>query len=267
MYTLVGGQALSHWFPDAPMTSDWDYFTPCEVGSEPEHPGGILDVFEDPRLGTWNWGEIATPDELYTIKVSHMFWQPNKSDKLWDKHFSRLIFIQRKGAKLIRPLYDILLPIWKQQYNKKSEPNLTKNKAEFFKDAVVRKYDHDSLHDSVAYRVLSSGVHQPWFELILKPGSEVDVDWNMFQLLTPDAQLEMIREEIYVTALERLIIPADYNYDPRKAYHWALRRCITSLFKNEWALWIVTHLDELRRPDVDFVQRHRDNAHLLIPNP
>lgn len=258
MYTLVGSRAMKQHFPDAREPLDWDYFSRCTVGSEPVHTGGRLDVFEHPML-SWNFGTVATPDELYTIKISHLFWVVS-DNKTWDKHMGDIIFLQRKGCVFIRELYDILFPIWKQHHQgRKTNTNMTST--QFFGDAVQRKYVHDSLHETVKYDAL------PMYQYLLKEGSEVDCSWDKFSNdLTHSGKLNLMREEVYVTALERLIIPSNYEYSPRAAYHWALRRTLTSLMKNEWSLWIALHLDELRRPDVDYVQRHRDNSHLLILN-
>ena len=129
----------------------------------------------------------------------------------------------------------------------------------FFDDAVQRKYDHDSLHHSVAY------YDRPLFEQILRDGSDVAVDNKKFWAMDFDTQIKLVREEIYATALERIVIPRDYDVSPRWAYHWAVRRTATSLFKGEWALFLMRHLDLLMKPDINYVQRHLDHADRLIP--
>ncbi len=266
MIMLVGSRAMRNYFPDArdPSASDWDHF--CDTESE----AGILRAThlhtKTPDIKVhknfkylYNASQIASPVMQYTIKVSHMFWVPNDHAPTWNKHMSDCIFYQRKGIEFDRRDYELLKPVWEEHYNtKKTNTNQTKQK--FFDDAVVRKYDHDSLHLTVSYQT------DPLYLYVLKPGSTVDCDWGKFSEMHHDLQIKMIREEIYVTALERLIIPSDYTYNARVAYQWALMKCITSLFKNEWSLWIVLHLDELRKPDCDYVQRHLDRKHMLVLN-
>lgn len=264
MLTLIGSAAAKHWFPDFREPKDRDFHSPnhCEVISIED--GGIrLDVFTDERLGAWNWGAIATPEELYTMKVSHSFWEIGRNvmerQANWNKHMSDVVFFQRKGVEFNRELYDILKPIWKDLHGKKIT-SLAQNADNFFgRDAVVRIYDHDSIHDSVAYN------DKPLYESILVPGEEVMVDsTKFFDGMDYATQLQLVREEVYATALERILIPKDYKHSPRAAYAWALRRTITSLFKGEWALWAVLNYDVLAVPDVDYMQRHLDNKHKLI---
>lgn len=254
--TLIGSRAMRHWFPDAREPGrDWDYHGP--TGSLWASEDTPIDLFTDERLAAWNWGPIATPDELYTLKISHAFWEIN-GPREWDKHAADTIFLERKGAKLIRDLYDILVPIWKERY-RRNPTNLNQSAGDFFNDAVDRKYDHDSLHESVAYG------DRPLYESILKDGSDVAVDNSKFWAMDFDTQIMLVREEIYATALERILIPNNYKGSPRAAYVWALRRTVISLFKGEWALFVMLHLDRLMAPDCDYMQRHLDNQHRLIP--
>ncbi|MGO2860624.1 MAG: DUF7275 domain-containing protein [Brevibacterium sp.] len=261
MLTLIGSRAMRHWFPDArEPKGDWDYHSPEPAAEMPEGmppPLGVrFDIFEESRLGAWEWGPVATPSELYTMKISHSFWEINGPES-WNKHAADIVFLERKGAVLIRELHDILRPIWKERY-KRNPTNLEQNASMFFADAVDRKYDHDSLHASVAY------FDSPLFERILRDGSDVAVDNAKFWAMDFETQIKLVREEIYATALERIVIPRDYKVSPRWAYHWAVRRTATSLFKGEWALFLMKNLDLLMKPDIDYVQRHQDQADRLI---
>jgi hypothetical protein len=263
MLTLIGSTAAKHWFEDFRTPKDTDYHSDQHL-TWTEKVTFDGDVFVDHRLGAWDWGKpagplrVATPEELYTMKVSHAFWEINHDVYNWNKHMSDVIFFQRKDVKFIRELYDILLPIWKELHAPK-RTSLSQNKENFFKDAVDRIYDHDSIHASIAY-----GDH-PLYEDILVPGEEVAVDSSkFFNDMDYETQLKCVREEVYATALERILIPNEYKGSPGAAYAWALRRTITSLFKGEWALWAVLNYDTLARPDCDYRQRHLDNIDKLI---
>lgn len=254
--TLIGSRAMAMHCPDARTPSgDWDYHSDEPVRFR--FLGERWDVFVDPRLGAWSWRAIATLDELYTLKISHSFWEINGSDN-WNKHAADIIFLERKGASFLRPLYDILLPIWKERY-KRNPTNLNQSAARFFDDAVNRKYDHDSVHESIAYG------ERPLFESILREGSDVAVDNEKFWAMDHATQIRLVREEIYATALERKLIPHVYKGSPRAAYHWALRRTATSLFKGEWALFLMLNLDELMKPDCNYMARHLESTQKLRP--
>ena len=235
--TLIGSRAMKKWFPDArEPNGDWDWQCENQWEGRRAQPsiagprdwdfpeGSRHEMFRDERLAQWPcWTDVATPHELYTMKISHSFWEINGPAN-WNKHASDIIFLSRKGCEFKRRLYDILLPIWKEKY-KKHQTNTKLQKEEFFADAVVRKYDHDSLHASVAY-----GDH-PLYEDILLPGETVAVDSDKFWAMDFETQLKTVREEIYATALERILIPGNYLGSPSAAYWWALRRTATSLFK------------------------------------
>lgn len=265
MYTFVGSTAMKFHYPDFREPKDIDLLMSDDKHDivrllKESNPDAKVDAFIDERLAQWDWNYFATPDEMLTLKISHSFWEINRSSQNWDKHASDIRFLQRNGAQFIRELYDILLPIWKERYGKK-QVNLNKKANDFFADAVNRKYDHDSVHESVAY---TPG--HALYKNILKEGSDVLVDNDKFWALDLDEQLQLrtVREEIYATALERILIPKDYKSSPRGAYWWALRRTATSLFKGEWALFLMLHLDELAVPDMDYMQQHLDNQDQLI---
>jgi len=213
--------------------------------------GGLVDFFENRRPGqAW-----PTKDELFTIKASHAGWELRNGS--WDKHMSDLVALKQAGAKLQEDQFARLYKVWEDVHGKK-QLKLQKGKDDFFTDAVVRIYDHDSIHASVAYG------DEPMYVQTLKPGSEVDVDMAYIKAMPFDEQIKLFREEVYATALERKVIPSNYTISPRKAYAWALRRTITSLTKGWSSKFLILNYDIMRTPDCDYVQRHLDNKDRLI---
>lgn len=246
---LIGSRAMGHWFDDARDPHDTDYFS--------DHPIDGAEVFWHPRFNDYEWsGEIASPAELYTIKVSHAFWF--HGDRKWWKHMYDVRFFQTHGVnEVITELYDILYQIWEERHGKK-KAFLNVPADEFFNPNVDRKYDHDSIHRSVAYH------DSPLFERILKDGHEVMVDESKFWSLSEEDRFRLVREEVYATALERILIPKDYIPSPRAAYNWAMRKTITSFSKGWFPKFIVLNWSELYKPDVDYVKVHLDNKDRLI---
>lgn len=256
MHIVIGSRAIKHHFPDFPREpKDYDYFT-----SLVDDSSIAGDAFYHEKLVEW-FGEydndVATPDELYTIKLSHAFWElPNGS---WNKHMADLMFLKGKGCQAVEPLYKLLYDIWTDKHGSK-KMDLTKEADNFFADAVQRKYDHDSLHYSVAY---TPG--KPMYELALKDGHSVDMDMKKVWSWSFEDQVKLFREEVYATALERIVVPRNYRVSPGLAYHWALRRTITSLTKGTSARFIAENYDTFHRPDFDYVKHHQANKHFLIP--
>lgn len=252
MKILIGSQALRWWFPDSREPHDVDYFSTEKI------PGA--ETFWHPSLNDYVWqyeeAGVATPEELYTIKASHAFWF--HGDRKWWKHMHDVKFIQNKGhGIIIEPLYDILYGIWEERHGKK-KAFLNVPADEFFNPNVDRIYDHDSIHRSIAY------YDSPLFERILKDGHEVMVDESKFLDMPLDDRFKLVREEVYATALERILIPNNYVPSPRAAYNWAIRKTITDFSKGWFPRFIVLNWSELYKPDVDYMRVHLENKDRLI---
>lgn len=259
-YIVIGSTALHRMFPDESREpKDLDLF--CDFASKNPKDNPDQDIFWDDRLYEW-FGPLeqrdVTLDELYTVKVSHAQWDI-KNDT-WAKHMADILFLQSKGAKLIMPLHDILYKIWIDKHGAKQ---MTFSESdEFFDDAVVRKYDHDSLHESVAY-----GDHALYIDYLL-PGRSVAMDMGKVWASDHDTLVRLFREEIYATALERIVVPRDYRVSPGYAYQWALRRTITSLTKGRSARWLIENFKDFKSPNDqygdNYVARHHRKADKLI---
>ncbi len=246
MKTLVGSLAMHQYFNDFRDVRDVDFFSDTKVDG--------AETFYHSALEQWNWGPVATTNELYTIKVSHAFWNLHGT---WNKHMNDILFLQDKDARFIQPLFDILYPIWEERYGKK-KANLNAQPEDFFNKNVHRVYDHDSIHRSIAY------YDRPLFESILRDGHDVMVDRAKFEALPYTDKLKLVREEVYATALERQLIPSGYKSSPRAAYNWAMMKTVTSFSKGWFPLFIVQNYSDLYKPDVQYVQVHKKNSDRLV---
>lgn len=249
MKILIGSTAMQAYpcWSDR-QAKDIDYFTDKNTQGDNFFHSKLLDYFGDVE-------RTASMDELYTIKMSHIFWDLRNGS--WEKHARDIMIMQKENVELIPELYKLLYSVWEEVHGKK-KANLSQMAKDFFNDKVVRIYEHDSIHDSVAY------YDAPLYERILKDGEEVKVDKSKFDAMPYEDKLKLTREEIYATALERLIIPSNYTYSPRRAYAWALRRTTTSLARGWFALFIAENLEKLWAPDVNYVQAHKEKSHKLI---
>lgn len=249
-HVLVGSTAAKFYFPQWREPKDKDVFTPMTDPRE--------DAFWHPKLALyWPSGRfIATPDELYTIKLSHSYWELKNGS--WLKHITDAMLLKREGAQLVPELHALLYQIWEEKHGVK-RVDLDMDKASFFDDAVPRKYDHDSVHYSVAYG------DAPMYEKVLKNNAEVGVSMAKIKALPFEDCVKLFREEIYATALERKVIPSNYRGSPGAAYQWALRRTMTSLTKGWSATFIADNYEVFRKPDMDYVQHHRSKSNQLIP--
>ena len=124
---------------------------------------------------------------------------------------------------------------------------------------MKRKYDHDSVHYSVAY-----GDH-PIYEDVFVPGANIAMDMAAIKALPFDQQVRLYREEIYATALERWVIPSNYTISPTMAYARAYQKTVTNLTKGWSARFLVENYGVFRKADMDYVGHHKSKSHHLIP--
>lgn len=249
---IIGSWALNH-------ILDKVVREPKDIDVFEDGPDDLSDCFWHDRFYDWlapDEHRTATLDELYTIKVSHSYWEINGASN-WQKHINDAELLKRAGAKLDPVLHKLLYSVWEEKHGTK-RVDLNMEKDSFFQDNVVRKYDHDSIHESVAYG------DRPMYEKVLKDGSSVAVDMTKLKMLDFEEQVKLFKEEIFATALERIMIPSDYTASPSRAYYWALRRTVTSLTKGWSATFIVDNFDRFRKPDPGYVARHLKNKHRLI---
>src|SRR6187402_3166620 len=243
MALIIGSTAMNYWFADSREMHDLDYFgdpadTPAFVRHNSQadgfwHPGFKGTVLDVPGA------VMATPDQLYTIKVSHAYWTLDNGS--WDKHMCDILTLRSKGAKLIPELHKLLYPVWVEKHGTK-KMTLAKSSGMFFADAVTRIYDHDSIHRSVARR------DHALYEEFLIPGESVNMDMRQVWASEHSKIVEMFREEIAATALERWLIPTNYKFSPGLAWKLGLKKTITSLTKGRSALFLVENFREFMLP-------------------
>ena len=244
---IIGSEAIGKYIPGFRKPKDLDLFT--------DEPGKIGDCFWHPKFDDWCLGSrYASLNELLTIKLSHAAWDVGS----WEKHMDDIVELQVHGAEVIEPLYDMLYSVWEERHGAKVV-NLDQDKEEFFSDAVRRTYDHDSIHCTVAYG------DRPLYEQFIAEGNSVLMDMKKVWAADYRTQVNLFREEVLATALERLVIPSGYTYSPGKAYRWALKRTITSLTKGRSSRFMAENYHQFRKPDPDYVERHKSRAHLLVP--
>lgn len=250
---IIGSTALRHHFPDQRVPKDLDQFIPPETNCPWVSENFWHDRLEQYANREW-WDSLhyGSPDELYTIKVSHSYWEIGNT---WGKHIRDVQFLKANGATLIPEFHDILYGIWEDKHGPKKMRFMDKDS--FFEDAVHRVYDHDSIHDSVAYN------DEALYKQTLNREGHTAVDMSYIKGMPFEDQIKLYREEVCATALERIMIPAGYKGSAGAAYLWALRRTITSLTKGWSARFIVTNYEHFCKP-CDYLERHLANRERLI---
>lgn len=187
---------------------------------------------------------IPTADALLTIKLSHFQW-----DIHWEKTKLDILHMKDLGCTNIPILYNKLVAHWKGIHGNKEFLSLDKSKKDFFNDFVSYKYDHDYLHEVVAYP------NNPVYTKCLKDGADVLIDKKKFDRLPFELKVKMFREEITVIAYERYLLNKRFTGGVLKAYQMALKKTITNLTK-EWASdFLVLNIEEFIKPDYDMFNK------------
>lgn len=263
MFIIVGNMAVQNATKPWRTPKDFDVFVDStgENAFLPLVPTDYkVDTLVLDNLSSYAWSEpngYASLDELYTIKVSHSYWKLKNGT--WDKHLFDIVQLKNRGAVLIEELHALLYAHWEVKHGKK-KANLELSPDEFFNPNVNRKYEHDSIHASVAYYQEEG----PLFNRILRDNHQVAVDKSKFDALTHEDKLKLVREEVYATALERILIPKNYEANRLFAYNYALTQTITSYTKGWFPKFILDNYNDLRKPDTDYIKWHLDNEDKLI---
>lgn len=244
---LIGSKAAKHWFPDFREPKDTDIMSIAPIqGAETKW----CNAFEI-LVNKYNC-EIAPPSLLYTIKLSHFFWDgPN-----WDKTAWDICFFQSKKVKYIQEDFELLYKQWEIIHGKK-RAYLDKSNDDFFKDGVNRVFVHDSIHEAMAFYEL------PLYTKLKHNKDKAVIAKDLFDALSYEDKVKLVKEEAFVTALERFVIPNDYNYHPVLAYHKALKLLLVSMTKGFFAEFIAKNWLDIRQiQGYDYVGKFRNAVSL-----
>jgi len=226
---LIGSSAIKHHYPDFKrIPKDHDYAVSTKTKSTKS-----IEYLYNPIIGDKEG--IASPDLLYTLKISHVIgWDIN-----WDKHMFDIQFLKNKGCKLDYDLFQKLYEFWNinNGFNNRSDLNMTSE--EFFNNALKTPHDY--------YHTLLNPY--PIYQKILKDGAQVDVCQDKFNKLSFDEKCDLVREEVMVMAYERY-----KNYHYMKAYIMMLKKFIISHAPIWEAIFIIENFITLHKPKFNYIE-------------
>lgn len=201
-------------------------------------PSEILNLFSEETKKT----RVASLEDLLAIKMSHFGW-----DIFWKKHKQDILLIKKftKG-KYNERLYLALKEYWKGIHGRKDFLSLYKDKDAFFDDFVPKQYEHDYLHELVAFP------DPPLYISCLKEGHDVFIDSSKWQSLPRERKIRMMKEEIAVIALERWLIPTLSKqknvFTIQQAWNKSLHKTVTRLTKGIFCDFMVENIEEFLFP-------------------
>jgi hypothetical protein len=238
MNVLIGSRALHFWHPELPIkdSTDWDVISPTPIEGTEWHDPKILnnkamvDTFTTRNIIQFNEIPlyVMSMSGLAIIKRSHL-WRSFKFPShitQYHKHGLQRAFKNLDNLQVNNhgPLdfYNERLKLTHEAFPV-NYPKLNKPKDEFFLDAVVRDYDHDLIHELVAY------YKRPLYTRMQKTDPDtVWCDVNLWKSLSWYDKCRCVAEECMVTAIERFIIPKS-NIPYRYAYMKSLDKVCTTM--------------------------------------
>lgn len=224
---IFGSTAIKFWFPQyTKIPKDLDYIIECIPKNKEPNTEYYKNNATDYILSINTHDTYVDADLLYTIKVSHLAWEP-KNGK-WFKHVSDVIFLQKMGCKLNHEVYQMLYKEWEILHGSKSHISLNKATEMFFKDGVRRQYDHDWLHDYFKVSVV------PAYTRALVSDNSPLMSETKFNTLPHYYQLLCGIEEMFVISYERGITLPD-----------AYKALVTKLSKGFFNLFLIMNAEEL----------------------
>lgn len=198
-----------------------------------------------------NFGKIKVlvPQGLWVMKRSHLF-RPLK----FSRHIMEFQSIKNRSSKLDKKDLSILrerIRLTKQKFGDRV-PKLNKTNEEFFNDKVTKYYIHDDLHKIVAYTPNS-----PIYERLKVDAGLAKCEKDLWYKLSHEDRLNCVREEGYVIALERFIIPRLENGEKHipmaMAFDAALEKISTTLCSGYFRDFAIDNWAEIRSNTVNFL--------------
>lgn len=235
---LIGSKAIKELFPDFPREpKDTDYAVEfkSELKSTQE-----TEYLVNPILFKYHCSDsyLPTADVIYTLKISHMFWDIN-----WKKHLFDIQFLKEKGCKIIKPLFYELYDYWNELHGNNKRSDLKMTASQFFDNALKCEYDHDWLHTLIN--------PNPTFNKVLI--GEVEVGEEKFNQLSYQEKLDLVQEEVYVMAWERMP-----KMDYRFSYELMMKKFILSHAPIWEAIFILDNYKDLYKPKINFKKQIED---------
>ena len=230
---LIGSRALAYWDKSFKLRedADWDIISSEPIEGAEFHDANFLDnykmeAFSNSSLLQLNGVRlrVINIEGLRIIKRSHLWrdWNFQKHMYHYQKHIlptlSRFGIDASMHHEIIAERTALTMKAFPQ-----ANPKLNVSKDEFFDDYVVKKYDHDLLHEIVSH------YPKPIYMMMQSNDGKVWCDRNKWNQFSHTQKQQCIAEEAYVIAAERFLIPRNWVGSKKISFNWAMNKICTTL--------------------------------------
>ena len=229
---VCGSMAISYHYPDFPrIPKDIDYFTEKSCKS----PIVGVELLKNPLFFKHSKNVILSPNEMLSLKISHLFWDFN-----WEKTMYDVQFLLKKGCTYDLDLLNKLKEYWTKVLPKIRRSELAQGKDDFFTNNINEDVDQ---HDKYHYILEEI----PAFTKLLKDGAEVELDESKWDKLSFEEKCDVVFEEAAVMAFERYP-----KMDYRRSYKKQLKDNIIKHYPEYIAIFAVVNYIKLEKPKYNF---------------
>jgi hypothetical protein len=229
---LIGSRALAYWNKNLQISSnaDWDIISDKPIEGAEWHDSKFLNNAEFEQFTNssdvieFNNNKVSVVNifGLSIIKRSHL-WRSLSFQKHITHYHKYLTNFKRKQynsymEQILQERILLTMQAYPQAY-----PRLNKRVDEFFDDYVTKKYNHDYLHELVAY------YDKPLYTRMQHNPDRAWCDKDLWNDLALEDKTKCIAEEVQVIAIERFMVPNDWKYSVRLAYIKSLDKVCTTL--------------------------------------
>lgn len=228
---LIGSRALAMFSDNIKIkeTTDYDVISlePIE-GTEWHKPDFLLNHEIEQYATDYKFSfngkaiYVVNPFGLAIIKRSHLWRNLSFQKHITHYHKSCLADFRTRFTDLDEMLLGLRTRMTHLEFPQ-GNPNLNQSVGDFFDDAVTKKYNHDYLHELVAF------YSRPLYTRLQHNSTSAWCDIDLWHKLTFDEKIRCVAEETYVISIERFLVPKEWDYPYRLAYTKSLDKVCTTL--------------------------------------
>lgn len=238
MKVLIGSRALAYWRKDLILKpeTDWDVISDKPLEGTEWHNASFLNNAEMHKYATGhivNGFQVMSMEGLALIKRSHL-WR-NLS---FGKHITHYYKYGLWRFFLNNQDYENRLRLSYKAFPQ-AFPKLNQSVADFFDDAITKVYDHDYLHELLAY------YDKPLYTKLQKDSRMAWCDKELWYNLSYQDKVRCVAEETKVIAVERFLVPSNWNCNSKLAYLKSLEKVCTTLCSGWFRDFAIDHYPEV----------------------
>lgn len=262
-FIIIGSVAAKHWFPEWRTPKDIDLLTSVKITSANPSACAVDTMWHEMAEELIDRSVNKTfldADLLFTLKLSHSFW-----DIHWQKTVFDICTFQRLGVEYDKDLHSRLVIMWTGIHGAK-RVNMNQHVDKFFQDSVDRQFDHEQLHEILAFN------DTPMHVKMRQDPSNAMLKLSDTQRFDQAALIELALEEIMVVAVERFGARAtSKSSELLQALHKAHKQLAISMTKGWFAEFLIlqryTLLHTKSAQCISHMRTRLINLDLVLPAP